>query len=70
MSPTNTQKLEQTIKEKGIRGPFLAEKLSISPQSFRNKLQGKTEFKPSEMNILAETLNLNETQFLDIFFSM
>lgn len=68
MSPTNTRKLEQTIRDKGIRNPFLAQKLSISPQSFRNKIQGKTEFKPSEMTILAETLNLNEAQFLDIFF--
>lgn len=70
MGLTNTALLEETIKNKGIKNSFLAGKLGISNQGFLNKLHGKTEFKTSEMSILANTLSLGQTEFFAIFFNV
>lgn len=69
MGLTNTALLEETIKNKGIKNSFLADRLGISAQGFLNKLHGKTEFKSSEMGEIATILNLGQAEFFAIFFS-
>lgn len=47
----------------------IAEKLGLTRQSFYNKLNGKREFKVSEIQMLAQVLNLSEVEKNNIFFA-
>ena len=47
----------------------LARELNITPQAFRYKLHGDTEFKASEIVKLAELLRLTDRETRDIFLA-
>ncbi len=47
----------------------IAKKLGLTRQSFYNKLNGKREFKASEIQILAQVLDLSEVEKNNIFFA-
>lgn len=64
----NLLALTDRIKNSGITKKFIAEKLNISVQSLINKLTGKRYFNLSEMNALADLLNLTDAEKLAIFF--
>lgn len=55
----NTKLLQQKIKDSGLKMGFIAEKLGRSRQALSDKIQGKTEFLPSEIRILCELLHLS-----------
>ncbi len=57
------------IESKGVRRAFLARHLNLTETAFRNKLNGKTEFKASEMIKLRDFFELDQNEFLTIFFS-
>lgn len=56
----NTKLLQQKIKDSGLKKGFIAEKLGRSRQALSDKIQGKTEFLPSEIRILCELLHLSD----------
>ena len=56
----NTKLLQQKIKDSGLKMSFIAEKLGRSRQALSDKIQGKTEFLPSEIRILCELLHLSD----------
>lgn len=56
----NTKLLQQKIKDSGLKMGFIAEKLGRSRQALSDKIQGKTEFLPSEIRILCELLLLSD----------
>ena len=56
----NTKLLQQKIKDSGLKMGFIAEKLGRSRQALSDKIQGKTEFLPSEIRILCELLHLSD----------
>lgn len=56
----NTKLLQQKIKGSGLKMGFIAEKLGRSRQALSDKIQGKTEFLPSEIRILCELLHLSD----------
>ena len=56
----NTKRLQQKIKDSGLKKGFIAEKLGRSRQALSDKIQGKTEFLPSEIRILCELLHLSD----------
>lgn len=56
----NTKPLQQKIKDSGLKMGFIAEKLGRSRQALSDKIQGKTEFLPSEIRILCELLHLSD----------
>lgn len=56
----NTKLLQQKIKDSGLKMGFIAEKLGRSRQALSGKIQGKTEFLPSEIRILCELLHLSD----------
>lgn len=56
----NTKLLQQKIKDSGLKMIFIAEKLGRSRQALSDKIQGKTEFLPSEIRILCELLHLSD----------
>lgn len=61
--------LKEIIREKGLRQDFIAKKLNLSQYGFSLKLNGKNEFKWSEIEKIIIILNLNEEEKNKIFFS-
>lgn len=61
--------LKEIIREKGLRQDFIAKKLNLSQYGFSLKLNGKNEFKWSEIEKIITILNLNEEEKNKIFFS-
>lgn len=67
---THTEKLEEKIAQSGKKKGFLAEKIGLTLQGFRNCVMNKAEFKASQIQILCDELNivdLKERQ--EIFFA-
>lgn len=61
--------LKDIIKEKGFRLDFIAKQLKLSTYGFSLKLNGKNEFKWSEIEKIVELLKLNEKEKKKIFFN-
>ena len=66
---TGMKLLRKKIDESGYRMRFIADKLGISYQGFLNKLQGNSEFKASEIQILSDLLHLTSEERTKIFFT-
>jgi len=66
---TDTNKLEDLIRDSGYKRSFLCEQMGISGRSLSNKVNNKTEFTASEIFKLSELLRINCTQQQTIFFS-
>ena len=64
----NYPSLRAVIAKEGITNRHLANCLGLSEQAFSNKIAGRTEFKNSEIKILAKELNLNMSAINSIFF--
>ena len=63
----STPLLQQKIKVSGLKVGFIAEKLGRSRQALNDKIQGKTEFLPSEIRIICELLQLTDEERRLIF---
>ena len=61
-------KLDSAMYESGLKLEAVANKMGINRVSLWNKIQGRTEFKASEITSLAKILNLSAEQRDDIFF--
>ena len=61
-------KLDKAIYESGLKLEAVASKMGINRVSLWNKIQGRTEFKASEITSLSKILNLSAEQRDDIFF--
>lgn len=57
---TNTEKLEAKIAQSGKKKGYLAEKLGLSAQHFRNCVTNKSEFRASHIQILCEELHITD----------
>ena len=66
---TNTEKLENLIKARGIKKKHLAERLGLSPYGLALKIKGESEFKSREIVGLCNELEITEpAEICDIFF--
>ncbi len=54
---TNTELLRKRIDQSGYKMSFIAQKLKLSYQGLLNKINNKSEFKASEIQV---TTNLNK----------
>lgn len=61
--------IKNKIKEKGYKLKFIAEKLGLTPYGLALKLNGKNEFKWSEILEISNILNLDEKEKKEIFFN-
>ncbi|MDD7086648.1 MAG: DUF739 family protein [Lachnospiraceae bacterium] len=59
-SKTNSRELEVEITRKGMTVREIARQMGITEQSFYNKLNNRTEFKASEIQILCDILGLSD----------
>lgn len=68
---TNTVLLERKIRDSGLRIGYICEQLGISYPGLQKKMrnEGGSEFKPSEITILAELLHLTRKDIDEIFFA-
>lgn len=67
---TNTQLLRNKMEQSGYKLRFIASKLGISYQGFLNKVENKTEFTASEIQILYNLLDMDEADRDAIFFAL
>lgn len=65
----DTSKLNEAIREAGLRKDRLARSLGISRQAFSSKINNKTEFKAKESLYLMTALDLTPESFVEIFFA-
>lgn len=54
--------LEVYITDSGLKKSYIAERLSITRQSFSNKLSGKTPFTLFEIKTLIELLDIKSSE--------
>jgi DNA-binding Xre family transcriptional regulator len=67
----DTQLLEETIKESGKKKTYLADKLGMSIQNLRLKINGDSDFRTNEVSILCQELGITRlTDKEKIFFKM
>lgn len=57
---TNTDLLEEKITSSGKKKVFLAEKVGLSKQGFRNCCTNKAEFRASQIQTLCEELGITD----------
>ena len=66
----NTELLQAEIDKSGLKESFIAEKkLCISYQAYYNKKIGQSSFKDIEINVLCDTLGLDDQKRREIFFA-
>lgn len=61
--------LRKKIDQSGLKLTYVAERLGISYQGLKKKLDGDTEFKASEIAVLKDVLQLSDAEVQDIFFA-
>lgn len=60
INPVNHKKLREFIDNSGLKYTFIAKQLGLkSAQSLQRKIDGRFDFKLSEVKILIEVLGLN-----------
>ena len=65
----NLKLLDKKIKSSGITIVHLAKSMDISREALYNKLNGNTEFKVSEANLLFDILKLSKAEKEEIFLT-
>ena len=68
MRLTNTELLEQYIRDSGYKRSYIAKTLGLSPYALAHKIHNRSEFKSSEISALClllgiETLEKKEAVF-------
>ena len=67
---TNTALLEELIQASGYRKSYIAKVLDISVNCLTSKIQGKYEFKASEISALCDLLRIDDLALKEqVFFA-
>lgn len=66
---TNTPLMEKRINESGYKRSYIAKCLDITPYALAMKINNKSEFKQSEIDILCELLGVDVDERMAIFFA-
>lgn len=66
---TDVELLQKVLDESGFRMDFVAKKMGLTYQGFRNKVTGKSEFKTREVTKLCDILGLTSEMRDRIFFA-
>ena len=67
---TNTVRLNELIKNSGLKKGWIADRLHLSSYGFRRKLWNKSQFKAGEIKVLCELLGIASLEEIsDIFFN-
>ena len=66
---TNTELLREKINQSGYKLQFIAEKIGITYQGLVKKINNRSEFRASEIQVLYVLLSLTEDERVSIFFA-
>lgn len=66
---TNKDKLEKYIERSGYKKAFIAQKLGITRYALILKINNKSEFKATEIEILCTLLKIGVKERMAIFFA-
>lgn len=64
---TNTQLLDDKIKNSGLKISFIVDKLGISRTAFDKKRKNEIAFRAAEIYVLCDLLNINDDEKQDFF---
>lgn len=68
---TNTEMLNDIIKQRGIKKAYLAKCIGLSPTSLGSKINNRAEFKSCEIVTICDILGIRDPALLcKIFFDM
>lgn len=66
---TNTERLRKIISNSGLKYSYIAEKIGLTYQGFKNKIENKNLFNVEEVDKLCKLLNITDVyQKEEIFF--
>lgn len=65
---TNSELLKQKIAGSGLKLSFIAEKIGISLNGLKNKVEGRNEFKQNEIIKFCELLNIRDLDEKEAIF--
>ena len=68
MSGINLILLTEKIDQSGMKRKAIAKKMGLTPPGLANKLNGKRDFSATEINSIANAINLTDEDILSIFF--
>ena len=63
----NSQRLEGRISESGLKKAYVARMAGLTLQGFLNKINGKSEFRVSEVQAIKTVLSLSQEEVHEIF---
>lgn len=63
----NSKKLNEYLKEHGIKKKALAEAMKMTPVTLSNRLNGNTSFKDYELSAMLQFLRLTPEEFVNFF---
>jgi len=66
---TDIIRLNDKIRNSGLKLVFLAKKAKITPPSLYRRLRGEASFDVDEAEVIGRLLGLSHTEMLDIFFA-
>lgn len=66
---TDSNALRERIKQSGMKYRYVAERVGITPYALQRKIDNESEFKVSEVDVLADLLGLTLWEKDAIFFS-
>lgn len=64
----DSKKLEERIKQSGLKKGYLAERIGVSRTTFSALLSNKSEFKVSQIRTLCELLDIHDDETLRAIF--
>lgn len=62
------ERLEEKIKESGLKTSYICEKLALSTQGYYKKIKGLTPFRVTEVYVLCDLLNIDDSDKMKIFY--
>lgn len=66
---TNVKLLADKIQQSGLKKSYIADKIGVSKSTFYAQMQGKTEFRMSQVATISQLLGLDEANITAIFFA-
>lgn len=66
---TDTKRLEDVIRERGLKKGYVAEQIGLSRAGFMNCVNNRAEFKASQIFALCQLLGIDRDERDAIFFA-
>ena len=65
---TNTELLEEKIKQSGLKKGFIAKKIGVAPNTLTALINNKSEFKVKQMRTICEILQISDEEEIHAIF--